>query len=66
MNQYPQQYYYYQYTPQQYQVYQWQAAIIPVLMLVMGLVFIMGMVRDLIKGKELKLPFSLDEGINYH
>lgn len=54
MNQYlPQEYYYY--YPQQYYV-QWVESIVPVLAGVMMVVLILGMIRDLIKGKEVKLP----------
>lgn len=54
MNQYyPQEYYYY--YPEQYQP-QWVELIVPVLAGIMMLVVIMGMVRDLFLGKEVKLP----------
>lgn len=54
MNQYyPQEYYYY---PEQYYQPQWVEVIAPILAGVVMLVFIMGMVRDLFKGKEIALP----------
>jgi hypothetical protein len=42
--------------PQSQVVPQWVELIVPILVGVMMVVFIAGMVRDLIKGEEVKLP----------
>jgi len=56
MEQYPQEYVVVGY-PTQYQP-QWVEFIVPVLMGLILLVVIAGMVRDLIKGEKVELPFS--------
>ena len=56
MEQYPQQYVVTGY-PAQYQP-QWVEFIVPVLMGLILLVVIASMVRDLIKGEKVELPFS--------